>query len=150
VDVPLATSIIVAADVRRLISLLARDIRAPKDGFMHLSAATGFCGYFPDNPNPPPTGDATCPASLFVDHYPMSTQEMLISEIRDQPEPILREVWHYLRFLARQREEEACSDVLPSRGVEQEVLDILDARIPRRSQLQSSVSPPSAQIAIFE
>jgi hypothetical protein len=55
----------------------------------------------------------------------MSTQEMLLAEIKNQPEPVLREVWHYLRFLTRQREEEAWSDVLPAREVEQEVLDIL-------------------------
>jgi hypothetical protein len=56
----------------------------------------------------------------------MSTQEMLLAEIKNQPEPVLREVWHYLRFLTRQREEEAWADVLPTREVEQEVLDILD------------------------
>ena len=56
----------------------------------------------------------------------MSTQEMLLAEIKNQPEPVLREVWHYLRFLARQREEEAWADLLPTREVEQEVLDILD------------------------
>ena len=39
---------------------------------------------------------------------------------------MLREVWHYLKFLTRQREQEAWADVLPSRDVEQEVLDILD------------------------
>ena len=31
----------------------------------------------------------------------MSTQEMLLAEIKNQPEPVLREVWHYLRFLTR-------------------------------------------------
>ena len=56
----------------------------------------------------------------------MSTQEMLIAEIKNQPEPVLREVWHYLRFLTQQREEEAWADLLPAREVEQEVLDILD------------------------
>jgi hypothetical protein len=56
----------------------------------------------------------------------MSTQEMLLAEIKNQPEPVLREVWHYLRFLTRQREEETWADLLPSREVEQEVLDILD------------------------
>jgi hypothetical protein len=56
----------------------------------------------------------------------MSTQEMLLSEIKNQPEPVLRELWHYLRFLARQREEESWADVLPTREVEQEVLNILD------------------------
>jgi hypothetical protein len=56
----------------------------------------------------------------------MTTQEMLLSEIKNQPEPVLREVLHYLKFLSRQREEEAWADVLPTRAVEQEVLDILD------------------------
>jgi hypothetical protein len=56
----------------------------------------------------------------------MSAQEMLLAEIKNQPEPVLREVWHYLRFLTRQREEEEWADVLPTRAVEQEVLDILD------------------------
>lgn len=61
-----------------------------------------------------------------MDHYSMSTEEMLLAEIKNQPEPVLREVWLYLKFLTRQREEEAWADVLPSREVEQEVLDILD------------------------
>jgi hypothetical protein len=56
----------------------------------------------------------------------MSTQEKLLSEIKNQPEPVLRELWHYLRFLTRQREEETWADVLPTREVEQEVLEILD------------------------
>jgi hypothetical protein len=56
----------------------------------------------------------------------VSTQELLIEEIKKQPEPLLREVWHYMKYLARQREEQAWADVLPTREVEQEVLDILD------------------------
>jgi hypothetical protein len=58
----------------------------------------------------------------------MSAQEMLIDEIKRQPEPVLREVLHYLKYLARQREEEAWADVLPSREVEQETLDLLDGK----------------------
>jgi hypothetical protein len=58
----------------------------------------------------------------------MSTKEMLLEEIKQQPEQVLREVWHYLKFLERQREEEAWSDVLPSREVEQEVSDIIDRK----------------------
>jgi hypothetical protein len=57
----------------------------------------------------------------------MSAQEILIEEIRHKPEPLVREVLHYMKFLERQREEEAWSDVLPSREVEQEKLDILIA-----------------------
>lgn len=60
----------------------------------------------------------------------MSIQELLLEVIKHQPEPVLREVWHYLRFLTRQREEEAWADVLPSRETEQEVLDILDGHEP--------------------
>ncbi len=56
----------------------------------------------------------------------MSTQERLIREIRSQPESILRELWHYLKFLERQRAEEDWSDVLPGREIEQEVLDLVD------------------------
>ncbi len=58
----------------------------------------------------------------------MSTQEILVEEIKNQPEPVLREVLHYLKFLARQREDEAWADVLPTREVEQEVLNILDGK----------------------
>jgi hypothetical protein len=57
----------------------------------------------------------------------MSAQEMLIEEIKRQPEPVAREVLHYLKFLERQRAQEDWADVLPSREVEQEKLDILDA-----------------------
>ncbi len=58
----------------------------------------------------------------------MSTQELLLEEIQHQPEPVLREALHYIRFLARQREEEKWADVLPDREVEQEVLDLLDGK----------------------
>lgn len=58
----------------------------------------------------------------------MSAQEILIQEIKQQPEPVLREVLHYLKFLERQRAQENWSDVLPSREVEQEKLDILDGK----------------------
>jgi hypothetical protein len=56
----------------------------------------------------------------------MNAQELLLEEIKRQPEPVLREVLHYLKFLERQRADEAWSDVLPSREVEQDKLDILD------------------------
>jgi hypothetical protein len=58
----------------------------------------------------------------------VSTQEILLEEIKRQPEPVLREVLHYMKFLERQREEEQWSDVLPPREVEQEVLDLLDGK----------------------
>ena len=58
----------------------------------------------------------------------MSAQEILIEEIKRQPEPVLQEVLHYLKFLERRREEESWADVLPSREVEQEKLDILDSK----------------------
>ena len=67
-----------------------------------------------------------CAGSNYVPE--MSTQEILLEEIKRQPEPVLLEVWHYLKFLTRQREEEAWADVLPSRQVEQEVLDHLDRK----------------------
>ncbi len=58
----------------------------------------------------------------------MSTQEILLEEIKRQPETVLIEVWHYLKFLTRQREEEGWADVLPSREVEQAILDQLDGQ----------------------
>ena len=61
----------------------------------------------------------------------MSTQELLLEEIKHQPEPVLRELWLCLKFLARQREEQAWADALPAREDEQEVLNILDRAEPR-------------------
>ena len=58
----------------------------------------------------------------------MSAQEILVEEIKHQPEPVLREVLLYLKFLTRQRAEEDWADLLPSREVEQERLDILDGK----------------------
>ncbi len=58
----------------------------------------------------------------------MSAQEILMEEIKRQPEPVLRELLHYMKFLDRQRAEEEWADVLPSREVEQEKLDILDRK----------------------
>jgi hypothetical protein len=72
----------------------------------------------------------------------MSTQEMLLSEIKNQPEPVLRELWHYLRFLTRQREEESWADVLPTREVEQEVLDILDGHESSIAAINARKSTP--------
>ena len=37
----------------------------------------------------------------------MSTQEILLEEIKHQPEPVLRELRHYLDFLKRQSAAEA-------------------------------------------
>ena len=42
----------------------------------------------------------------------MSAQEILIEEIRRQPEPVVREILHYLKFLERQRDMEAPMDSL--------------------------------------
>ena len=56
----------------------------------------------------------------------MSAQEILLEEIKHQPEPVLREVLHYLKFIERQRAQEEWADVLPAREVEQEKLDMLD------------------------
>jgi hypothetical protein len=42
----------------------------------------------------------------------MSAQEILIEEIKRQPESVLREVLRYLKFLERQRELEAPLDGL--------------------------------------
>jgi hypothetical protein len=58
----------------------------------------------------------------------MSAQEILMEEIKRQPEPVLREVLHYMKFLERQRAQEEWNDVLPSREAEQEKLDIIDRK----------------------
>ena len=58
----------------------------------------------------------------------MTVQETLIEEIKRHPEPLLREVLHYMKFLERERSHEEWADVLPSREVEQEILDILDRK----------------------
>ncbi len=58
----------------------------------------------------------------------MSAQEILIEEIKRQPEPVVRELLHYLKFIERQRAQEEWSDVLPSRELEQEKLDIIDQK----------------------
>jgi hypothetical protein len=42
----------------------------------------------------------------------MSAQEMLIQEIKRQPEAVVREILHYLKFLERQRGTEAPMDGL--------------------------------------
>ena len=42
----------------------------------------------------------------------MSAQEILIEEIKHQPETVAREVLQYLKFLERQREMEAPMDSL--------------------------------------
>ena len=42
----------------------------------------------------------------------MSTQEILLEEIKHQPEPVLRELRQYLDFLKRQRAPEAPMDSL--------------------------------------
>ena len=42
----------------------------------------------------------------------MSAQEMLIEEIKHQPETVAREVLHYLKFLERQREMETPMEIL--------------------------------------
>lgn len=55
---------------------------------------------------------------------------MLIEEIKRQPDSVAREVLRYLKFIEQERalEDKAWEDVLPSRQVEQEKLDILDGK----------------------
>ena len=36
----------------------------------------------------------------------MSIQQLIISEVSQQPEPLLREVWHYLSFLKSKSKDE--------------------------------------------
>ncbi len=58
----------------------------------------------------------------------MSAQEILIEEIKHQPESVAREVLNFLKFIERQRAQEDWADVLPSREVEQETLNLLDGK----------------------
>jgi hypothetical protein len=58
----------------------------------------------------------------------MSARDILTEEIKRQPEPVLREVLHFMKFLERQRAQEEWDDILPSREVEQEKLDIIDRK----------------------
>jgi Protein of unknown function (DUF2281) len=48
----------------------------------------------------------------------MSIQQLLITEVAQQPEPLLREVWHYLNFLKAKAQEESSpsSTVRPGFG----------------------------------
>jgi hypothetical protein len=73
-------------------------------------------------------GKAACQKLILPDNQTMSAQEILIEEIKQQPETVVREVLHYLKFIARQRAQEDWADVLPSREVEQEKLDLLDGK----------------------
>ena len=91
---------------------------SPRLGALALKLVAGRMKYC--------AGLATGRRKVYFHH--MSTQEILLEEIKHQPEPVLRELWHYLKFLTRQCEEEKWADVLPTREVEQEVLDILDRK----------------------
>ena len=57
----------------------------------------------------------------------MSARDALLTESEQLPESVLVETLHFMRFAARQQEESEWQDVLPSREVEQEVLDLLDS-----------------------
>lgn len=68
------------------------------------------------------------PPSIEAYNVSMTTQELLIEEIKRQPEPVQREVLHFLRFLVREHNDATWTDLLPDREVEQEVLSILDGQ----------------------
>lgn len=57
----------------------------------------------------------------------MSARDAILREIKDLPESVLQEALHFIRFAARQRQEDEWRDVLPTREVEQEVLDLIDS-----------------------
>jgi hypothetical protein len=57
-------------------------------------------------------GNTACQKPILPDNKTMSAQEILIEEIRRQPEPVAREVLHYLKFLEHQRDMEAPMDSL--------------------------------------
>jgi hypothetical protein len=53
---------------------------------------------------------AACQKPFLPDNKTMSAQEILIEEIKHQPETVAREVLQYLKFLERRRESEAPMD----------------------------------------
>jgi hypothetical protein len=55
---------------------------------------------------------AACQKLFLPDNKTMSAQEILIEEIRHQPEIVAQEVLHYLKFIERQRELETPMDSL--------------------------------------
>jgi hypothetical protein len=57
-------------------------------------------------------GNPACQKQILPDNKSMSAQEILIEEIKHQPEPVVREILHYLKFLERRREMEAPMDSL--------------------------------------
>ena len=64
----------------------------------------------------------------------MSIQQLLIAEVSQQPEPLLREVWHYLSFLKSRAADElpASPQVRPGFGSVPgiELADDFDAPLP--------------------
>jgi hypothetical protein len=55
-------------------------------------------------------GNTACQKRILPDNKTMSTREMLIEEIKRQPELVVREILHYLKFLERQRDMETLMD----------------------------------------
>ncbi len=55
---------------------------------------------------------AICPCLHWIcgDNSIVSAQEILIEEIKRQPEPVLRELLRYMKFLEHQREAETPMD----------------------------------------
>ncbi|MCX6858149.1 MAG: hypothetical protein NTV80_24980 [Verrucomicrobia bacterium] len=59
----------------------------------------------------------------------MSARDTLLTEIETVPDSVLWEAVHFIRYAVRQQQQDEWQDLLPSREVEQEVLDILDAAV---------------------
>ncbi len=66
----------------------------------------------------------------------MTIQVTLLGELKHQPEPVLREIWHYLKFLTRQRELDT-----PMAGLVADFGMVAKAR----SCVEVSVSKPDGQ-----
>lgn len=60
-------------------------------------------------------------------YFPMSAKEALVAEIENQPESVLIETLHFIRFVSRQNQDERWAEVLPDRTVEQEILGLIEA-----------------------
>jgi hypothetical protein len=56
--------------------------------------------------------NTACQKPISPDNKTMSAQEILIEEIRRQPEPVVLQILHYLKFLERQHGTEAPMDSL--------------------------------------
>lgn len=68
--------------------------RSPSRQFLEFRRS-GVRGAVPYSATSNPLGEQ----SVFWQLPPLTIQQLLITEVSRQPEPLLREVWHYMNFL---------------------------------------------------